>query len=85
MSIQKEEVIAVNAPSALGKRAEISPMIKMIPIAELRYPPKAIEGKISSPLNTILFWAANKYNNPPNIKNKTLTISKTEASVMTFF
>jgi hypothetical protein len=48
-SIQKEEVRAVNAPSALGKSAEINPIIKMIPIASGRYC-NATVGKRSSPI-----------------------------------
>ena len=32
ISMQKEDVNAVKAPSALGKRAEINPMIKMTEI-----------------------------------------------------
>ena len=31
MSIQKDEVNAVKAPSALGNKADIKPMIKMMP------------------------------------------------------
>src|SRR5687768_12114014 len=54
ISIQKEEVNAVSAPSALGNNAEIRPMIKMIEIAAGIIPSKAMVGKRSSPGTTTL-------------------------------
>ena len=49
ISIQKEEVNAVNAPSALGKSAEINPIIKIIEMAAGIIAFKATVGKRSSP------------------------------------
>src|SRR5215216_209022 len=45
ISIQKEEVRAVKAPSALGKSADIRPMMKIIEIAAGIIPRKAMVGK----------------------------------------
>src|SRR5215203_2018852 len=57
ISMQKDEVNAVKAPSALGKRAEINPIIKITEITfGIKY--KATVGNKSSPFAVTLFICA---------------------------
>ena len=72
ISIQKEDVRAVKAPSALGNKAEISPIINIIAVMGGIYF-NAIVGNKSSEATVILFFNANKYNNPPINKKRKLT------------
>src|SRR4051794_24861072 len=72
ISMQKEEVRAVNAPSALGNNAEIKAMIKMIEMNDGKYC-KAIVGKRSSPLIAMFCVVANRYSKPPSRRNKKFT------------
>src|SRR6478735_4758708 len=59
MSIQKDDVNAVNAPSALGNNAEIRPIIKMIETKDGKYC-NATVGKRSSHLIAILLVDAKR-------------------------
>src|SRR6187200_1178354 len=57
ISIQKQDVSDVMAPSTLGKRADINAMMKMIPIEQLNALLNAIVGKRSSG-GTLMFCVA---------------------------
>src|SRR4249919_1492409 len=59
ISIQKDDVNAVNAPSALGNNAEIRPIIKMIETNDGKYC-NATVGKRSSPFIAILLVDAKR-------------------------
>ena len=84
ISIQKEEVRAVIAPSALGNKADINAMIKITDTnGGICF--KAISGNNLSPVTATFWLAAYKYNKPPKNKNNSNTIINIKPSVNTFF
>ena len=85
ISKQKEEVSAVIAPSALGNKADINPIINKMPTNDGNALLKAMVGKSSSGFTCKLFCCAYKNNKAPSIKNKKFTNTKITLKLSMFF
>ena len=71
--MQKDEVSAVIAPSALGNKAEIKAIIKMIEMIAGTPSPNAMVGNNLSGAVLIPLALAYKYKSPPKNKNNNTT------------
>ncbi len=76
ISIQKQEVREVIAPSTLGKRAEIRAMMNMTPIEPLKASLNAIVGNRSSGAVEIPLEAAYTYKMPPRKRKRRFTTNQ---------
>src|SRR5690606_4692916 len=84
ISIQKEEVRAVSAPSALGKSADIRAMMNIIETAAgMKF--NAVVGNKSSAGTLMEFWAAKMYNKPPRKRKRKFTSAIITLKVIIFF
>ena len=84
MSMQNDEVRAVNAPSALGKSADINAMKKII-CTQCGKCCMTTVGKIWSPVAVMPLLAANRYSRPPSSRNRKFTPINTTLNRNIFF